>query len=80
MKPIFLAAILTATWPDGTTTHSPATTMPACLDATVAYVAGRASHPGHERERALTATCVPASDREAGFAPGWDTIKGYNDK
>ena len=77
---ITFAAILTASWPDGTVTHDPVTTMPVCLEATASYVAGRANYPGKENQRAITATCVPSDPLSAGFKPGWDTIRGYNNK
>lgn len=77
---VFAAAILIASWPDGTTTHDPATTMPICMDAAEAYISGRGNYPGHQNQRARSATCVPADPLAAGFKPGWDVIKGYNDR
>ena len=74
---LILAAVLIARWPDGSITRDPSTTLDAYFEAARAWTAGRGL-PLNALGPALSVTCVPSSDRGAGFKPGWDKIKGFN--
>lgn len=75
----FGAAIAIAQWPDGTVSRDPATDLAACLAAAEAWTSGRALPLGQSRA-AITVLCQPADATSAGFAPGWDCIRGFNCK
>lgn len=73
---IFGAFVLIASWPDGTETRIPATTLKDCLVASEAYVTSGLAPPG---PIAKTARCERAVDpTAAGFEPGWNCIPGFN--
>lgn len=76
--PIFLAAILIASWPDGEETRTPSTNMIACIDASEAYLMGIAVPENKQGQKAITSYCKLANPFDAGFKPGWDCIKGFN--
>lgn len=76
---IILSAILTASWPDNTTTHTPATTLETCQDAARAYQRG-IGLPQDQSQPPITIYCIYAAPDQAGFKPGWDCISGYNCK
>lgn len=75
---IFGAFVLVASWPDGTETRIPATTLKDCMVASEAYVTKGLAPPGPV---AKSARCEPAANpTDAGFEPNWDCIKGFNCK
>ena len=77
MKTAILVAVLTAWWPDGTITRTPATTMDACLTAAQAWSSGLAL-PLDAPGRATHVRCDITTPPIAGFKPGWDCIEGFN--
>ncbi len=64
---ITVAALLTTTWP-----HSIQQT------AAVDLQTCRAAQHFDLNHGALAAVCRETTPTDAGFQPGWDTIKGYN--
>ncbi len=65
--------VLITTWPDGSTSRDPATTLVACEDAARAWLAGRAL-PLDVPGPAVSAHC----ERGNLFPKGWDCIENYN--
>ncbi len=65
--------VIVTTWPDGSTSRDPATTLVACEDAARAWLAGRAL-PLDVPGPAVSARCEPGNL----FKPGYDCIQGYN--
>lgn len=77
---IFFAAILLASWPDGTKTSTPATTIETCQDATRAYQRG-IGLPHDKPFLPTEVKCIYVQNPlDAGFEPGWDCIKNFNCK
>lgn len=70
MRPLILtSALLLTQWPSGTLQRSPALDLESCQLAASLDL----------RRGAKSAQCISGlSPREAGFAPGWDCIEGYN--
>ena len=73
---LLVAAVVIASWPDGTTTRDPATTLAACFEAARAWVTDPRTLPLGRRDLATSVRCVSATPHEAGFERGWDCIKG----